>query len=88
MDEVYQFEQSTDSISNYGGGASVEDDGGPINKIGTRQFLAQHDWPSGLIEALIHSIEFIPMRYFILDNSGSMIISDARRVGIHAQKKT
>lgn len=50
------------------------------NLTKAKEFLGSHDWPIGFQEALLKSISKIPMRFFIVDDSGSMSISDGRRV--------
>ena len=43
---------------------------------------AYQNWPAGLQEALIKSVLKIPIRYFVIDDSGSMLSNDGtRRVG-------
>ena len=36
--------------------------------------------PNGIQEQFIRTLKEVPMRYFILDDSGSMCINDGRRV--------
>ena len=43
------------------------------NEAGAREFLSRHLWPSGLRDALIKSCKKLPLRFFIVDDSGSMI---------------
>ena len=53
-----------------------------------RAFLAQKQWPSGLQEALVQSCEKFPVRFFVIDDSGSMIMNDGHyRVtdGVHTK---
>jgi len=49
------------------------------NKEGVKRFLTQSNWPPGLQEALIKSITKIPIRFFIVDDSGSMLSNDGKR---------
>jgi hypothetical protein len=50
-------------------------------------FLSNHGWPTGLQRALFRNIALIPMRYFICDDSGSMVTGDGHRlVGEGARK--
>jgi hypothetical protein len=58
-----------------------------MSESATKEYLSQNEWPLGLQDTIIKSIDNIPIRYFILDNSGSMIINDSYRIGIHNQKK-
>ena len=53
-----------------------------------RGILSQKQWPNGLQEALIQSCEKFPVRFFVIDNSGSMIMNDGHyRVsdGVHTK---
>eukprot|EP01031_Cornospumella_fuschlensis_P044471 gene44470-54386_t len=45
-----------------------------------KRFLTKHGWPSGLQEAVLKSCRKIPVRFYIVDDSGSMISNDGRRV--------
>ncbi len=47
----------------------------PINEIGARAFLSSKHWPTGLQDTFLASISKIPIRFFICDNSGSMVTS-------------
>ncbi len=50
------------------------------NETAGRDYLSRHNWPSGLKDALIKSIRKMPVRFFIVDDSGSMILNDGRRL--------
>jgi hypothetical protein len=50
------------------------------NVTKAEEYLASHNWPGGFQGALLKSLSKIPMRFFIVDDSGSMSISDGRRV--------
>lgn len=50
------------------------------NDAAGREFLTRHQWPSGLRDVLIRSVKKIPLRFFIVDDSGSMILNDGRRL--------
>jgi hypothetical protein len=52
----------------------------PMNERRGREFMTQNDWPVGLQSGLIRSCQKFPMRYFIIDDSGSMCTNDGRRV--------
>jgi hypothetical protein len=53
----------------------------PINEGAIREFLsAKHHWPEGLQTQLVSSLKKIPLRFFICDDSGSMMTSDGHRV--------
>ena len=45
-----------------------------------REFLSSNKLPYGIQEQFIRTLKEVPMRYFILDDSGSMCINDGRRV--------
>lgn len=81
--EMKNVEESTDSISAYNG----LDERLGLNSESARDFLGQHSWPEGLQTTLINNLRAIPIRFFIIDNSGSMIIHDGNRVGVNGTKK-
>jgi hypothetical protein len=41
-----------------------------------RQFLTQNMWPIGLQNSLLQSIQSFPVRFMIVDDSGSMMAND------------
>ena len=45
-----------------------------------RNYLNDHGWPNGLQEYFISSLDRIPIRYFICDDSGSMSTEDGNRI--------
>lgn len=45
-----------------------------------RKFLSSCNWPSGLIEAFLLNVEKVPMRFFIVDDSGSMNTNDGLKL--------
>ncbi len=45
---------------------------GAFNPDSLRQYCAGYNWPIGLINTLIQSIATCPIRYVIVDDSGSM----------------
>ena len=51
-----------------------------INEAGLREYLNAHRWPVGLQDAVFKSLSRIPMRFFIIDDSGSMSTSDGHRL--------
>ena len=51
-----------------------------IDEAAARQFLFEKGWPLGLQSALISSFAKIPFRYFICDDSGSMMSHDGNHV--------
>lgn len=48
--------------------------------LGAKRYLQGAGWPLGLQEALIKSIKKLPYRYFICDDSGSMLTADGHKV--------
>lgn len=52
----------------------------PVNEAGTREFLTANKWPTGLQDTFVANLHRIPMRFFICDDSGSMIASDGHRL--------
>ena len=51
-----------------------------IDEAAARQFLFEKGWPLGLQSTLISSLAKIPFRYFICDDSGSMMSQDGNHV--------
>ncbi len=45
---------------------------GNFNEDATRQYLSSFSWPKGLINTFITNIQSCPIRYVIVDDSGSM----------------
>lgn len=45
-----------------------------------REFLAAHKWPLGLQDTFIANLSSIATRFFICDDSGSMMASDGHRL--------
>jgi hypothetical protein len=52
----------------------------PINEAGTREYLTVNKWPKGLQDCLMKSMSRIPIRFMIIDDSGSMGASDGNRI--------
>ena len=50
------------------------------NEPRAREFLSRFGWPYGLQSLLINTIRKIPIRFFICDNSGSMMSDDGHRL--------
>jgi hypothetical protein len=48
-----------------------------------KSHLSSQDWPQGLIEEYISDLKTSPVRYFIIDDSGSMLIQDSVRIITH-----
>ena len=51
-----------------------------INEPYCKNYLSRHGWPSGLQDTLIKSFQLFPVRFFIVDDSGSMSTSDGHRL--------
>lgn len=45
-----------------------------------RKYLSDNGWPTGLRNTLIAGLISAPIRYFICDDSGSMVSSDGHRM--------
>ena len=45
-----------------------------------REHLGANGWPQGLQDTLLRSMGNSPIRFFILDDSGSMASGDGRRL--------
>lgn len=58
-----------------------------IDADGARQYLRENKWPEGLQETVIQSMITAPIRFFIIDDSGSMSNSDGMRI-LHDGNKT
>jgi hypothetical protein len=51
-----------------------------IDERAVREYLQPCGWPSGLQSALIANLNKTPVRYFLLDDSGSMNSNDGKRI--------
>eukprot|EP01038_Epipyxis_sp_PR26KG_P015297 gene15297-20605_t len=51
-----------------------------VNEAGARSFLSQFRWPTGLQDAFIKNLQRVPFRFFICDDSGSMMANDGHRL--------
>eukprot|EP01038_Epipyxis_sp_PR26KG_P013124 gene13124-17590_t len=51
-----------------------------LNDAGAKSFLSSKKWPKGLQNAFLRNLRKIPVRYFICDDSGSMITNDGHRI--------
>lgn len=51
-----------------------------INEVGGMQFLSSQEWPTGLASMFFRNVQKIAMRYFIIDDSGSMATNDGHRI--------
>jgi hypothetical protein len=60
----------------------------PPNATAIREYLTRAGWPEGLQQALVKSCQKYPIRFFITDDSGSMLTNDGHRlVGSHDKTK-
>eukprot|EP01035_Chromulina_nebulosa_P008467 gene8467-11473_t len=50
------------------------------NEDGAKEFLSSLDWPRGLQDIFIRNIKRIPIRFFVCDDSGSMVQNDGHRL--------
>ena len=55
---------------------------------GAREYMNMQGFPVGLQNTFIASLAKFPMRYFILDDSGSMGAEDGQRIVTYNGKKT
>ena len=59
-----------------------------VNEAGTREFLGKHGWPRGLQDTFLRVLPRCPIRYMIVDDSGSMAANDGKRlIGSGRSKK-
>jgi hypothetical protein len=58
------------------------------NEEGARAFLSERGFPPGLRDAFVESLVKPPLRFFILDDSGSMATSDGKKVVASKGKKS
>jgi hypothetical protein len=49
---------------------------------GLRAFLRWHKWPEGLEKRFFAELVKVPIRFFLFDNSGSMVKEDGKMVSI------
>jgi hypothetical protein len=57
------------------------------NEGGAREFLSSQGFPPGLQDCFVDSLKKLPLRFFILDDSGSMATNDGKRIVISQGKK-
>jgi hypothetical protein len=51
-----------------------------LNERKADKYLLDHRWPQGLRDTVFRSVKKLPLRFFIVDDSGSMILADGRRL--------
>lgn len=54
------------------------------DNVGAREFLAANKWPIGLQNTFVENLALISMRFFICDDSGSMMASDGHKLMTNA----
>lgn len=52
----------------------------PVNEERCRKYLADRQFPPGISTAIIQNLEKVPFRFFICDDSGSMMMPDGKHV--------
>lgn len=60
---------------------SVQNDGS------LREFLQNKGWTNSMQDFFVQSLERIPLRYFICDDSGSMGIADGEKIATYGNQK-
>jgi len=58
----------------------------PPNETAAIQFLQGHGWPDGIQHQLIKGAAKLPVRFVIVDNSGSMMSNDGQRLVAHGHQ--
>jgi hypothetical protein len=51
----------------------------PLNINEAIRYLTIHEWPTGLQNAFLRNLEKLPIRFFVIDDSGSMATNDGHR---------
>ena len=47
----------------------------PVNEVGAREYLSTNKWPAGLQACALKNLIKFPIRFMIVDDSGSMVTS-------------
>lgn len=58
------------------------------NEDGLKKYLTELRWPLGLQSVIYENLERFPVRFFICDDSGSMIGTDGQRLVTYGKKTT
>lgn len=58
------------------------------NEGGAREFLSTHGFPVGLQDTFVEALTKVPLRFFVLDDSGSMAANDGKRIVKSGGKKS
>jgi hypothetical protein len=48
------------------------------NELGAKEYLSSNNWPPYMIDNFLQSLNALPYRYFICDDSGSMSLEDGK----------
>ena len=51
-----------------------------INEIGAKEYLTANHFPAGIQQTAIKNMEKFPIRFLIVDDSGSMAAADGHRM--------
>lgn len=57
------------------------------NEGGAREFLSANGFPAGLQDTFVDALTKVPLRFFVLDDSGSMAANDGKRIVQSGNKK-
>ena len=60
---------------------------GGVDEKAMRAYLTENQWPPGLQTALVDTCKKMPVRFFITDDSGSMLTNDGHRIVGAGDKK-
>ena len=58
-----------------------------INESGAREYLKANKWPKGLQDAALTNMTKFPIRFMVIDDSGSMGSADGHRL-VHSGNQT
>lgn len=53
---------------------------GPVGVQGATDYLTRHGWPNGMQQAILKEMSRIPYRFFICDDSSSMVTNDGHKI--------
>jgi hypothetical protein len=54
------------------------------NDVKAKEFLRDHHWPDSMADAMINNFSSIPFRFFVIDDSGSMVKDDGKTIHINS----
>ena len=52
----------------------------PVQEAAANSFFDRHDWPYGLREIIFRDCKKVPLRFYVVDDSGSMSSKDGMRI--------